>query len=182
MRTDWELLEAAKGGDENAWSALAARYNLYLIKTASLITGSAYSAHDLAQETFIRLINVRVKHTTGSFKFYITRIVRNLALKAIRKRKEFSIPDSFDPADNTASVTEDMLKAERNSLIFKTITSLDDSRRQILILRFYGELSYEDISKILKLPMGTIKSRIFYAVKACRKQMIEEGVLNETLR
>ncbi len=182
MRTDWELLEAAKGGDENAWRALAARYNPHLIKIASLITGSAYSAPDLAQETFIRLINIRIKHTSGSFKFYITRMVHNLALKAIKKRREFSIPDNLDPADNTPSVTEDILKAERNSLIFKTITSLDDSHRQTLILRFYGELSYEDIAKILKLPLGTVKSRIFYAVKACRQKMIEEGVLNETLR
>ena len=181
MRTDWELLEAAKGGDENAWSALVSRYNLHLVKIASLISGSEYLAHDLAQETFIRLMKVRIKHTAGSFKFYITRIVRNLALKAAKKRREFSIPDDSGLIDNTVSVDDGIIEDERNRMIFKTITALDDSHRQILILRFYGELSYEEISRVLKLPLGTVKSRIFYAVKACRKQMIEEGVLNETL-
>ena len=182
MPEGWELLKAAQNGDESAWIDLVGKYNPLLIRIASLITGTPHLAADLAQETFIRLFRVNIKRTDGSFKYYITKIVHNLALKAYKKQKhETSYPEYLEIIDNADTAVDKILNEERNRLIMQTINSLDDIQRQILILRFYGELSYEDISKLLKLPLGTIKSRIFYAVKACRKKMLEQGVINETL-
>src|SRR5207244_1056457 len=81
MTDDWHCLNLAREGDETAWRILFSRYYPSLVRMASCITGSRDTGHDLAQESFIRLLRARIRHQSGSFKAYLTTIVYRMALK-----------------------------------------------------------------------------------------------------
>jgi RNA polymerase sigma-70 factor (ECF subfamily) len=61
--------------------------------------------------------------------------------------------------------------------VARALRTLDAEHRDVLVLRFYGGYSYEEIAKIVEAPLGTVKSRIFYAVKSCRETLQQKGVL-----
>jgi RNA polymerase sigma-70 factor (ECF subfamily) len=142
----------------------------------SLITGSIDSAKDVVQETFVKLFSGKIKHQDGNFKTYITTIAYRLALKEKYRKQRVQNVENISIIDNLSSPIENQIKNENQKFIFNAITSLPKHQREILILRFYGEHSYEEIAKITELPLGTVKSRIFYAVKTCRSKLKEMGV------
>ena len=143
----------------------------------ALITGSADSAKDIVQETFFRLINNRIKNQNGNFKTYLTTIAYRLALKEkYRLNRSKHGPDEY-LEDKSESPIEEQINEETQNNVFQAIYSLQPNYRDILVLRFYGEHIYEEIAEITQLPLGTVKSRIFYAVKACGEKLKERGVL-----
>ncbi len=177
MLSDWDYFDRARNGDEIAWKILYNKYYKLLLKITLLITGSIDTAKDLVQETFIRMINIRLKNRDGSFKSYIATTAYRLALKAKEYSKRNNGLDNVEIPDETSSPLETIIKTESDKIIVGLINSLPDNQRDILILRLYGEQSYEEIARLLKLPLGTVKSRIFYAVKLCRKKLTEKGIM-----
>jgi len=177
MSSDWDYLIRARNGDEEASVFIFNKYNKSVTRMTTLITGSLDSAKDIVQETFFRLINNRIKHQKGNFKTYLTTIAFRLALKEKYrlKRNQSVIDEDFE--DNFHSPIEKRINEETQNNVFQAICSLQPNQRDILVLRFYGDHSYEEISDITRLPIGTVKSRIFYAVKACGKKLKERGVL-----
>jgi len=176
MLSDWDCFERARDGDEIAWKILYNKYYKLLLKITLLITGSVDTAKDLVQETFIKMINVKLKNRDGSFKSYITTTAYRLALKDKEYSKRNYGLDNVEMPDETSSPLETIIKTESDKIVVGLINSLPNNQRDILILRLYGEQSYEDIARLLKLPLGTVKSRIFYAVKLCRKKLTEKGI------
>ncbi|MCF7810909.1 RNA polymerase sigma factor [bacterium] len=176
MTSDWELLEKARSGSKNAWNELINKYHFRLVNVAMLITGSLSSAQDAAQEAFIRLINVREQNHDGSFNAYITRITYNFALKEKARLFRLQSLDNVDVPDDSNPIG-DALKNEKDKTLADAIQSLTDDHKDILVLRLYGELSYEEIAAELDVPLGTVKSRIFYAVKTCREELRKRGIL-----
>jgi RNA polymerase sigma-70 factor (ECF subfamily) len=177
MNSDWDYLIRARNGDEKACVFIFNKYNKSITRMTALITGSLDSAKDIVQETFFRLINNRIKHQRGNFKTYLTTIAYRLALKEkYRVNRSRSIYES-DFEDDSVSVIESQISEETQKNVFHAIHSLHPDHRDILVLRFYGDHSYEEISEITQLPIGTVKSRIFYAVKACGEKLKKRGVL-----
>lgn len=177
MISDWDYLARARDGDEKASVFIFNKYNKFVIRMTSLITGSLDSGKDIFQETFFRLLNNRITHQQGNFKTYLTTIAYRLALKEKYRVNRFQSEISEDFKDNSDSPIEKKINEETQNNVFNAVHSLKPDQRDILVLRFYGDHSYEEISDITHLPLGTVKSRIFYAVKACKKNLKERGVL-----
>jgi RNA polymerase sigma-70 factor (ECF subfamily) len=177
MISDWNHLLEARNGDQKAFGFIYKKYNKSLIRMTVLITGSIDAAKDIVQETFVRLLNGRVKHQEGNFKTYVTTIAYRLALKEKSRLQRSRKVNEDEFVDSSSSPIEMQINDENQTYIFQAIISLPEHQRDILVLRFYGEYSYESISEIIQLPLGTVKSRIFYAVKACREKLKEKGVL-----
>ena len=177
MTSDWENLARAKHGDEAAWKDLSCSHQKRLIKMAMLITGSVAAAKDIVQETFLYLVKSTTRHQSGSFKAYITTIAYHLALKEKKRLHSVTELGETDLSEQSPQPLETVLLTERDLHIAKTINSLSDDHRNVLILRFYGDHSYEDIAEITKQPIGTVKSRIFYAVKKCREVLKQKGII-----
>lgn len=167
----------AQNGDQKAWNVLFRKYNRVLLRLAFLILGSLDQARDVVQETFIKLNQIKPKHFEGKIKSYLMVIAHRLALKEKNRLKPFTKISEEHLPQNTDLFIDDQIKAETQHQIYKTISELSDEHRDILILKFYGELSYEEISKTLNIPMGTVKSRIFYAVKICKNKLQEKRIL-----
>ncbi len=180
MISDWNYLQKARKGDQEALNLLYEKFSKSLLRMTSLITGSVDSAKDVVQETFIRLITKRIKHQDGNFKSFVATIAYRLALKERSRSQRNKHIFSDEHIDSTPSPIEIQIREEQRILLFKTISNLPEQQRDILVLRFYGELSYEKIAETTQLPIGTVKSRIFYAVKECRNILREKGVLNDS--
>jgi len=176
MTDDWECLKAAREGDGHAWRVLFERHYPMLVRMASYITGSLDSAQDLAQESFVRLLHAEIRHHDGSFKSFLSTIAYRLALKERKRSASDSRPDPSLIADGSPTPLELAIREETDVIIFKVIQSLSVEHREIITLRYVGEHSYEDIARITGVPIGTVKSRIFYAIKICQEKLREKGV------
>lgn len=177
MMSDWDCLDRARKGDEASWQQIIDRHHPTLIKTTFLITGSMAAAQDLVQEVFTRLLRHRSRHNQGSFKAYLSTIAYRLALKENKRSLKHVTLERINPSDPNPTPLDNILKQERHRHLAYTINTLDEHHRDILVLRFYGNHSYQEIAAITNLPIGTVKSRIFYAVKACQQKMREKGII-----
>jgi RNA polymerase sigma-70 factor (ECF subfamily) len=174
-RSDHDLLEATKNGDEASFAELVGRYQNQITNYIYRLLNDYEEAIDLAQETFVRVYFAAGRyHTNFAFSTYLYRIATNLAISEMRRRKrrklmsltglfqndesdgdkEFDIPDE-------ESVPEDsLLNKERSEVISRAISSLPEKYRLPLVLREVEEKSYEEVAGILELSQGTLKSRL----------------------
>ena len=143
---------------------------------AALMTGSTDAARDCVQETFVRVLDSVVYHQRGSLRAYLSTIVYRLALKERIRLNRTNPPGTAEPASADPSPLEDAIASERQREVARALLALPLHHREVLVLRFHGDLSYEEIADITGVPLGTVKSRIFQAVKSARKKMKERGV------
>lgn len=177
MNPDWNQLDLARRGDEAAWRALVENHTPLLLKMVFLITGSQAAAQDIIQDTFLELYNKGPRHNRGSFKGYISTIAYHLALKEMKRNGNLKPLGNIDTPAGNRSPLELALAEEKDRVLADVIRSLDEHYRDVLILRFYGGHSYGEIAGILGVPLGTVKSRIFNALKICRLRLREKGIL-----
>jgi len=177
VNSEWECLARAQRGDDMAWRVLIARHQARLAAIALFVTGSAAAADDVVQETLVRALRARIRHTSGTVRGFLGTIAYRLAVKEAARLKRNVGLDGVDLPGSGANALDLVLTDERDRGVAEAITTLDAEHRDVLILRFYGGHSYEEIAEILGIPLGTVKSRIFYAVKSCRGALKEKGVL-----
>ena len=170
--TNEELIDLFKNNeDRDAYTEIAIRFKDKLKSFAFRYTNDDALAEDLVQETLIKVY--KKKHLykpMGKFSTWIYTIIQNLAITEIRKKSrrgtftftelgnddvEFiaKSPDNNNNADN-------MNDKNDNQIIHESLQELDIEFRNIIIFRDIQELSYDEISKIIQIPLGTVKSRI----------------------
>ncbi len=176
MNPDWNQLGLARRGDESAWRALVERHSPRLLKMVLLITGSHAAAQDIVQETFLDLYHRGPRHSRGSLGGYLSTVAYRMALKEKRRSGNLRALDYAEEPANDPSPLGLTLERERDRAVNEVIQSMEESHRDVLILRFYGGHSYGEIAGICGLPLGTVKSRIFNALKKCRIMLHEKGV------
>lgn len=172
---DHQLLAATLTGDEAAFKELVRRYQNQITNYVYRMLNDYDRAVDLAQETFVRVYTSAERYqATYSFSTYIYRIAHNLAISELRQRKRrrlipfptfFSDKDSeeieVEIEDKRQVLADDsMIADERRLAVQKAIASLPEKYRAALVLCDIEEKSYEEISEVLGLPVGTVKSRI----------------------
>jgi RNA polymerase sigma-70 factor (ECF subfamily) len=132
--------------------------------------GNAEEAEDLVQETFLRVYrNRRAYQKVAKFSTWIYTIAGNLAKTELRKRKRrkfFSISDlgynekDYDISDEAYNPEKDVDSRMKEEIIHREINQLSPKFRQVILLRDVQQLSYEEISQIVNIPLGTVKSRV----------------------
>ena len=173
----WGDLARARSGSQKAWRVLFEQYSPRLLRMAALMTGSADSARDCVQETFLRILNSAVHDRSGSFRAYLSTITYRLALKEKMRLNRLVSPGAMEPASPDPSPLDAVITDERQREVARVLLALPAHHREILILRLHGEHSYEEIAEIAEIPLGTVKSRVFHAVKSARIQMKQRGVV-----
>lgn len=185
--SDNQLIEAAKAGDEDAFSEVVARYRNPLTNFLFRMLGDYEEAVDLAQESFVRVYFALGRYRTDhAFSTYIYRIATNLAITELRKRKRrriLSMTGLFDfgegevkdlePEDLRPNPAQRLAMDERGRAIETALASLPEKYRAPVVLRDVEEKSYEEISDILNLSLGTTKSRISRG-RAVLKEKLEK--------
>ena len=148
--------------------------------------GDVDVAQDLTQETFYKLyINKDSYRQVAKFSTWLYTIAANLAkteLRKLKRRKTYTVSSlSKDDREFVLQTPEDEYVDEvadvgQAQILQSALLELDEEFRTIIILREIQELSYENISKILKLPLGTVKSRINRGKLKLREILINKGV------
>jgi RNA polymerase sigma-70 factor (ECF subfamily) len=185
--SDHALIEATKNGDETAFAVIVLRYRNPITNYLYRFLNDYEEAVDLAQETFVRVYFALDRyHTEYAFSTYIYRIATNLAISEIRRRKRRNLlsltglfqADSdetaeYQPADDRPLPDANLMESERESMIERAIAALPPKYRVPVILRDVQGLTYDEISKVLGLGLGTTKSRISRA-RALLKSKLEK--------
>lgn len=171
-------------GDRTALAPLYAAYAMPAIRTAFLITRSQAAAEDAVQEGFVQVLRtIAALRDPAAFRSWFYRIVINAAKRSARKaarlRPLFTSdeePDLLRPAP-----AELAIDAEEIDQVRAALTTLSEAHREILVLRYYTELSEAEIAQALALPPGTVKSRLHRAREALAAELQRldpEGVIN----
>jgi RNA polymerase sigma-70 factor (ECF subfamily) len=176
MNPDWDDYRQARRGDSTAWSRLWARHRARLVTLALLTCGRLDSAEDCVQEAFARLVHSPPPDEHGGFAGYLSTVVFRLALKEHARLMRSAELSRTESLESGISPLDGVVRNEEERITMAAIQSLDDTHRTVLLLRFYGECSYNEISELTGVPVGTVKSRLFYAVKACREFLSVKGV------
>jgi RNA polymerase sigma-70 factor (ECF subfamily) len=178
-RSDLELVEQVRNGNRRAYGELMHKYQQRVYWTARRIVGTHEDADDVAQETFVKAFTGLGEFRGDSgFFTWLYRIAVNLSLNTVRKRqvmnylRESEIIDRILPS--TESPERDFQERENERLIQRAIAVLPDKQRAVFVMRYYDELSYEEISEILKTSTGGLKANYFHALKK-----VQEFVKNE---
>ncbi|MDZ7723998.1 MAG: sigma-70 family RNA polymerase sigma factor [candidate division KSB1 bacterium] len=168
--SDEELIKRFQDGDVSAYNIIVNRYKDQLLNFAYRFLGNTEEAQDVVQETFLRLFrNKHAYRQIAKFSTWIYTIAGNLAKTELRKRKRrkiVSITDmgfedkEYDLEDEGADTSRRAESVMTEQIIQQAIDELMPRFRQVIILRDIQELSYEEIGKILNIPLGTVKSRV----------------------
>jgi len=166
-----KLIQDFKNGKEQAFNQLVLRYQEKIYWIVRRMIPDHDDANDITQNVFIKAYQ-SLKSFKGDSSFYtwIYRIAINLSLNEIRRkkiRKVFSLdeeaPIQLSSDDEQAS--ERLEREERTLSIKKAIEQLPEKQKKVFVLRYYDELPYEEIAKILNTTVGGLKANYFHAVK-----------------
>jgi len=168
--SDEELIARFQNGDVYAFEQIVLRYKDPLINFIYHFLGDRIDAEDVVQETFLRVYrNKHLYRNVAKFSTWIYTIAGNLAkteLRRRRRRKIFSLSQlGYENRDyeitDTVPTPDGLVDGEMNEgVIRKEIEALPVKFREVVVLRDVQEFSYEEISSILKIPIGTVKSRV----------------------
>jgi RNA polymerase sigma-70 factor, ECF subfamily len=171
------LVRRCIAGDAVAWEEIVQRYNRRIYNICYRFAGSADDAQDLTQEVFIKMYRTLKTYDVerGAFMTWVTTITRNLLVDHFRKTKQDRMTDSLD---GSSSENEDAMPlSERipdqaptpdtraqsqqvGEVVQRALTKLSPDLREAVILRDLHDMDYRDIATVLKVPEGTVKSRI----------------------
>ncbi|MBW3111249.1 MULTISPECIES: RNA polymerase sigma factor SigW [Bacillaceae] len=170
-------------GDQNAFAELVELYKDKVFQICYRMLGNRHEAEDIAQEAFIRAyVNIETFNQKRKFSTWLFRIATNLCIDRIRKKK----PDYFLDAEvaGTEGLTmysqvaadvqlpeDEVENMELQETIQTEISKLPEKYRSVIVLKYIEELPLQEISEILDLPLGTVKTRVHRGREALRKQL-----------
>lgn len=166
-QTDRTLIEAFQRGDEFAFVALYNRYKGPVFAFCAKMLGDRALAQDVMQETFVRVYENRGRLlNAGSFKSWLFAIARNQCLNSLRRSKRHTAYDeTVSDIDASGGDTPFalLLKAEQIEIVNRFLNELSAEYREVLVLREYQNLSYEEIAAVTRNSVSSVKSRLFKA-------------------
>ncbi len=168
--TDEELIARFQQGDVQAFDLLVRRYKDQLLNFIYRFVGNRTDAEDIVQETFLRVYkNKHYYKEIAKFSTWVYTIAGNLAKTELRRRKRhkiFSVSNfvneerDYDIPDENRNPEQEVDGTIKEDIIQKAIEKLPPKFKEVIILRDVQGFAYEEISQILNIPLGTVKSRV----------------------
>jgi len=164
--TDEALMQRLAGGERSAFEALFARYREPVWRFFRRRVSDPSRAEELAQDTFVGVLSgVSRYQGRSAFRSYLFGVAFNVLMDWRRRTRSF---ETLDAESAAASTDVDVSIWVRTAL-----ARLEPEDREILMLREYEQLSYQELSDVLTLPLNTVKSRLFRARAAMRVVLTE---------
>jgi RNA polymerase sigma factor (sigma-70 family) len=171
------LVRRCIAGDAVAWEEIVQRYNRRIYNICYRFAGSADDAQDLTQEVFIKMYRTLSSYDPGraAFMTWLTTITRNLLVDHFRKTKQDRMTEALDGAssehedamplsdkipDKAAPPDARVQSREAGETVHHALQKLSPELREAVILRDLHDMDYREIAAVLKVPEGTVKSRI----------------------
>lgn len=171
------LIKRCIGGDASAWEEIVKMHNRRIYNICYRFTNSPDDADDLTQEVFIKVYRTLGSYDVdkGAFTTWVTTVTRNLLVDHFRKSKQDRVTDSIDASpsqdedapslgeqlpDQGPSPDDTLASKETQKMVQAALAKLSPELREAVILRDLQDMDYKDIAQALKVPEGTVKSRI----------------------
>jgi RNA polymerase sigma-70 factor, ECF subfamily len=171
------LVRRCLAGDAAAWEEIVRTYNRRVYNICYRFAGSGEDAEDLTQEVFIKMYRTLSSFdpSKGALVTWVTTIARNLLVDHFRKTKQDRVTDSIDSApsehedalplseqiqDQSPPPDAHVRRREASETVHSALAKLSPELREAVILRDLQDMDYRDIAAVLKVPEGTVKSRI----------------------
>jgi RNA polymerase sigma-70 factor (ECF subfamily) len=173
-----QLVRRCAQGDATAWEEIVQRFHRRIYNICYRFAGSADDAQDLTQEVFIKVYRTvgSFDGEKASFNTWVTTVTRNLLVDHFRKTRNERATDSIDASqgtDDDGPTLADRLAAdgsenpqkhvetrERREMVHRALQQISPDLREAVILRDLQDMDYREIAQVLKVPEGTVKSRI----------------------
>jgi RNA polymerase sigma factor (sigma-70 family) len=175
---DRELVARARQGDREAFTQLIVQYQVPLYNMALRMVGEGEDAADIAQEAFLRAWEKLRTLRDAPFKSWLFQIAANLCYDHFRRGRRYGVMPDDDQAAKvvplgiaTPDPQERAETNERHRLLRAAIAALEQDLRMAIVLRDVNGMSYEEIATVLRVPLGTVKSRIARARAAVQEKL-----------
>jgi RNA polymerase sigma-70 factor, ECF subfamily len=186
------VAQGLKRQDAGLLDELIVRYQHRLLRYLLYLTSNREMAEDLFQEVWMRVL-VRGGQFNGQARFdtWLFTIARNLVIDQRRKRTLSSLdelfegkseddrPMSFEVADGEPTPFDRFANIEDRERIAGALMQLDTLHREVLVLRFHEELSLDEIAKVTKAPLSTVKSRLYRGLSAIKPKLERAAILRQ---
>jgi RNA polymerase sigma-70 factor (ECF subfamily) len=178
---DAQLMVAVQQGNPMAFRVLVERYKKKAYYMALKLVGDPDDAYDLSQDAFIRVYNARLRYDgTHPFYAWFYAILRNLARNHLKKRSvrlEYAarISRIYKKRPKVSASPECIVEAdEAKKAVWGAIERLSYEHREIIVLRHFEDMSYQEIAEFLGIAVGSVMSRLYYARKKLQDLLGEE--------
>jgi len=172
--SDRELVLQLQDGDLNALGELYDRYQHIVYRTALAIVGDEYAASDLLQDVFLRVNRFSMRiDPERPLEPWLYRVTTNLTYTWLKRRKRWLLRPIEEMAEwltsgKNNSPSYHLEKDEEWQNISKAVATLSLRHRVVIVLHYFNDLSLQEISEILEIPVGTVKSRLHYGRQALK--------------
>lgn len=184
---DSVLVGKILAGDEGLFGVLVRRYQTRVVAHVARMVGNRDDALDLAQEIFLKVFQALDRYNAEyKFSTWLFRIAGNAAIDHLRKRRPRTVPlETPDPESRSGvSAIEheshvldpygELRNVQRGEAITRAIAALPPEFRELITLRHFGGLSYEDIARVKNMPLGTVKNKLFRARVVLKERLAGE--------
>ncbi len=187
--TDQEMIAGCKKGSRDAFNELVLKYQKQVFNIAYGMLSDYEDASDAAQEVFVKVYrSIASFKGQASFTTWLYRICANVCNDILRKRQRRGISISLDAEESDSGAPseipsseptpeESLEQNERQRAVRDAINSLSAEYREVIVYSDLQQLSYDEISAILRCPVGTVKSRLNRARNALRKNLSDKREL-----
>ncbi len=186
-----DLIKEWQAGDTAAFETLFHRHKDMVFRVACSVIGEIHESEDVVQEVFIKVYKAAFHGEEQEFKGWLRRITLNYCIS--RYRRNGLRLNSFEgmsengmplPQETSPILPQTVLEEnEKRGETRKLLKNLNDKHYLVMVLRYYHDLSYEEIAQMLNIPLGTVRSRLSNAVRLLRqireREIKEDGVYGE---
>lgn len=184
-KADYILVRAAQNGDEQAFTDLLGRYKDPIFYLLLKMVNNSIDAEDLTIEAFSKAFkNINKYSPKYAFSTWLYKIASNNCIDFMRKKKcqTISIDNNSDDFDISSNISfkskspnpeEKLMKSQKHNTIHNIVQQLKPRYRRLVELRYFKELSYEEIATELNIPLGTVKAQLFRS-----KELLQNIVVN----
>ena len=183
---DGDIVRRVLGGEEELFEILVHRYQARVVSHVARMVGNRDDALDLSQEIFLKVFQA-LERFNPAFKFstWLFRIAGNASIDHLRKRRPRTVPletpapegaGSFTPEQRSNGLDPfgELRNVERGKAISRAIQDLPADFRELIALRHFAGLSYEEIAGVKNMPLGTVKNKLFRARAVLKDRLAGE--------
>lgn len=164
-----DLIRRCQAGYELAFAGIFHKYKNLVYKTAYLMLGNGRDAEDALQEVFLEVYRSlrQFNPEKAAFSTWLYRVTINDCLNWRRKRRLVTL--SLDEVNEPAAEVHGAVDPD----IWRVVSRLSPKLRAVIVLRYYGDLSYAELTEVLDIPLGTVKSRLHQALSVVKEDLAE---------
>ncbi len=173
-RTDEALVSKIQEGDVLAFEILVKRYQRRLFSFVFRIVYDAHAAEEVVQDTlFGAYKTIDRVDVTKKFSSYLFTIAKNTAISYLRRRKQtVSLKNIEEQAQEEETLYKGLIEAEKQHRVREALRALEEKYRRVIALYYFDDLSYEEISQKLKLPVNTVRTHLLRAKKKLKEVLL----------